>query len=47
MICKRDTLMIIIAVNKDCNLIDIIIDLKMNKFINYWKKWILMLYYAI
>jgi len=36
MTCRKDTSMIMIAVNKDCNLIDVVTDLKMNKFINHY-----------
>ncbi len=36
MTCRRNTLMIRIVINRDCNLINIVIDFKMNKFINYY-----------
>ncbi len=36
MTCRRDMLMIRIVINKDCNLINAVTDLKMSKFINYY-----------
>ncbi len=36
MTCRRNTLMIRIVINRDCNLINIVIDFKINKFINYY-----------
>jgi len=33
---KKDMLMIRIAVNRDCNLIDAVTNLKMSRFINYY-----------
>ncbi len=36
MTCRRDTLMIRIIINKDCNLINVVADLEINKFINYY-----------
>ncbi len=35
MTCRRDTLMIRIAADRSCNLIDVVTDLKMSRFINY------------
>ena len=35
MTCRRDTSMIRIVMNKDCNLIDVVTDLEMSRFINY------------
>jgi len=36
MTCRRDTSMIRIVMNKDCNLIDVVTDLEMSRFINYY-----------
>ena len=36
MTCRRDTSMIIIAANRDCDLIVVAADLKMSRFINYY-----------
>ncbi len=36
MTCRRNTLMIRIAADKDCNLIDAAANLKMNRFISYY-----------
>ncbi len=33
---RRDILMIMITINKDYNLINVVIDLKINRFINYY-----------
>jgi len=35
MTCRRDTLMIMIIINKDYNLIDVAADLKISRFINH------------
>ncbi len=36
MTCRRDTLMIRIAMNRSCNLINAVINLKINRFINHY-----------
>ncbi len=36
MTCRRDTSVIRIAVNKDCNLIDVVTNLKISRFINHY-----------
>ncbi len=36
MTCRRDTLMIRIAVSRDCNLIDAVTDLETSRFISYY-----------
>ncbi len=36
MTCRRDMSVIRIAVNRDCNLINVIVNFVMNKFINHY-----------
>ncbi len=36
MTCRKDTSMIRIAVNKDCDLIDAVVNLEMSRFISHY-----------